>query len=74
MGILLAGLATAGPTGWTQTNHIAHSGTSAAAHWQRAIDQAASKAPDARVMVLEIESGHLLASAHIDEASRASFL
>jgi cell division protein FtsI/penicillin-binding protein 2 len=39
-------------------------------HWQRAVDQAASKAPEARVLVLEIGSGELLASARMAEASR----
>jgi cell division protein FtsI/penicillin-binding protein 2 len=54
-GIMLAGL-----TCWAQ----------AGAHWQRAVDQAAREAPDARVLVLEIGSGRVLASAHLPEASR----
>ncbi|MGA3135409.1 MAG: penicillin-binding transpeptidase domain-containing protein [Terracidiphilus sp.] len=69
-GILLAGLATAGSAGWAQTNPAAQSWTQTAAHWQSAIGQAAGKTPDARVLVLDIGSGHLLASAHLAEASR----
>jgi peptidoglycan glycosyltransferase len=69
-GILLAGLATAGLPGWAQTRHIAQGSTRTAAHWQSAVDQAKAKTPDARVLVLEIGSGHLLASAHLSEASR----
>jgi cell division protein FtsI/penicillin-binding protein 2 len=68
-GILLAGLATVGLTGWAQASHAARGQTYAAAFWQSAINKAASKAPDARVLVLDIGSGHLLASTHIAEAS-----
>ncbi|MGD0292647.1 MAG: penicillin-binding transpeptidase domain-containing protein [Terracidiphilus sp.] len=68
--ILLAALATAGSTGWAQTNGVAQGRTHAGTHWQHAIDQAASMAPEARILVLEIGSGDLLASAHIVEASR----
>ncbi|MGA9070271.1 MAG: penicillin-binding transpeptidase domain-containing protein [Terracidiphilus sp.] len=38
--------------------------------WQSAVDQVQREAPDARVLVLEIGSGALLASAHLNEASR----
>jgi len=62
-GILLAGLAIAGSAGWPQTNRAAQSGTYAIAHWQSAADQAARKNPDARVLVVEISSGRLLAHA-----------
>jgi cell division protein FtsI/penicillin-binding protein 2 len=41
-----------------------------AAHWQSTIDRAVSKAPDARVLVVEISSGRLLASSHLGEAGR----
>jgi hypothetical protein len=60
---LLAGLAIAGSAGWPQTNRAAQSGTYAIAHWQSAADQAARKNPDARVLVVEISSGRLLAHA-----------
>jgi cell division protein FtsI/penicillin-binding protein 2 len=70
-GILLAGLATAGPACWTQTSRAAQSGANAAALWQRAVDQALREAPNARVLVLEIGSGDLLASARLAEAGRA---
>ncbi len=40
------------------------------APWQRAVDQALRQAPDARVLVLEIGSGKLLASARLAEASQ----
>jgi len=58
-GILLVVLAVASTAGWAQDMH-----------WQRAVDRAVSKAPEARVVVLEIGSGKLLASAHLAEASR----
>ncbi len=67
---MLAGLATAGSAGWTQTNREPQGRTHATAQWQRATDQAASKVPGARVVVLEIGSGDLLASARMAEASR----
>jgi cell division protein FtsI/penicillin-binding protein 2 len=69
-GILLAGLATVGSTVSAQASHTAQGRTHTAAHWQNAIDQAAGNAPDARVLVLEIGSGYLLASAHLAEAGR----
>ena len=61
-GMILAGLVIAGWSGWAQTN--------SAAHWQSAIDRAVSKTPDARVLVMEIGSGRLLASTHLGEAGR----
>ena len=70
IGILLVGLAIAGSTGWAQTTLAAQGEMGANAHWQRAADQALREAPDARVLVLEISSGKLLASAHLVEASR----
>ncbi|MGA2348896.1 MAG: penicillin-binding transpeptidase domain-containing protein [Terracidiphilus sp.] len=69
-GILLAGLAIVGTAAWAQSNHVALGRTQAAAHWQSAVDQAANKTSDARVLVLELGSGRLLASAHLAEASR----
>jgi len=68
--ILLAGLAIAGSACWPQTNRAAQSGAHAITHWQNAVDQAARKNPDARVLVVEINSGRLLASTHLGEAGR----
>jgi cell division protein FtsI/penicillin-binding protein 2 len=70
LGMVLAGLAIAGSTGWAQTRPAARGRATATEHWQGAIDQVAREAPDARVLVLDIGSGHLLASAHLAEASR----
>jgi peptidoglycan glycosyltransferase len=70
-GIMLAWLVIAGSTGWAHANSVALGGTRAAADWQHAVDKASRKAPEARMLVLEIGSGHLLASAHLSEASRA---
>jgi cell division protein FtsI/penicillin-binding protein 2 len=69
-GIVLAWLATAGSTGWAHANSVAQGGIPAAALWQHAVNKASRKAPEARVLVLDIRSGHLLASAHLSEASR----
>lgn len=41
-----------------------------AQNWQTAVDQAAHIAPDARIVVLDLASGRLLASHHIAEAAR----
>jgi len=38
--------------------------------WQSAVDRAASAAPEARIVVLDIASGHLLAAHHLNDASR----
>ncbi len=51
--------------GWSS-----HAQASDAAHWQNTIDRAVSKAPDARVLVVEISSGRLLASSHLGKAGR----
>ncbi len=67
---LLVGLAIAGSSGWAQTKLAAQGERRATAQWQRAADQALREAPEARVLVLEIGSGDLLASAHLSEASR----
>jgi len=67
---VLVVLATAGPAGWAQTSRAAQDRTHDLARWQHAADQAAHEAPDARVLVLDIGSGHLLASVHLSEASR----
>jgi len=68
--MLLAGLATAGSSCWAQAAHTAQGGARVDVQWQRAVGQTSREAPDARVLVLEIGSGHLLASAHLAEASR----
>jgi cell division protein FtsI/penicillin-binding protein 2 len=41
-----------------------------AASWASAVQNAAQGAPDARVVILDIRSGHLLAASHLDEAAR----
>jgi len=69
-GVLLAGLAMIGLAGWAQSNRGSQEGTRTAAQWQGAVDQALREWPDARVLVLEVGSGHLLASAHLAETSR----
>jgi cell division protein FtsI/penicillin-binding protein 2 len=38
--------------------------------WQSAADKAAQIAPDARIVVLDVSSGHMIASRRLDEASR----
>jgi cell division protein FtsI/penicillin-binding protein 2 len=68
--MLLAGLAVAGSSCCAQTARSAQSGTRLDGQWQRAVDQASRQAPDARVLVLEIGSGDLLASARLAQASR----
>jgi cell division protein FtsI/penicillin-binding protein 2 len=70
MGMLLAGLTIAGSVSWAQMARAAPGGGRVDAQWQRALDQASREAPDARVLVLEIVSGRLLASSHLAEASR----
>ena len=67
LGILLAGLACAATAGWAQSSRPAQ-GRTHAADWQHAVNHAKSTAPDARVLVVEIGSGRVLASAHLAEA------
>ena len=68
LGILLAGLA--GTTaGWAQSSPTPRDRTHAA-NWQNAVNHAESTAPDARMLVVEIASGRVLASAHQVEAGR----
>ncbi len=69
MGILLAGLVST-TAGWAQSSRIAQGRTAVVADWRRAIDHAAAAAPDARLLVVEIGSGRVLASAHLAEAGR----
>lgn len=42
----------------------------AATNWATAVESAAHAAPDARIVVLDISSGHLLAAGHLAEAAR----
>jgi len=71
LGILLAALASAGTVaGWAQSSRAAQGRTQADANWRDAIGHAAILAPDARLLVLEIGSGRVLASAHLAEAGR----
>jgi cell division protein FtsI/penicillin-binding protein 2 len=69
-GIFLVGLVTVGLSGWAQTNLVAQGKAHGLSNWQHAVDQALSTAPGARVLVLDIGSGDMLASAHLAEASR----
>jgi len=69
LGILLAGLACAATAVWAQSSRPAQ-GRMQAANWRSAVNHAESTAPDARVLVVEIGSGRLLASAHLAEAGR----
>jgi peptidoglycan glycosyltransferase len=69
-GILLACLASSGAAGLAQSNRSELTSKHADANWRKAIDHAAAAAPDARVLVLEIGSGRVLASAHLAEAGR----
>jgi cell division protein FtsI/penicillin-binding protein 2 len=72
--MLLAGLASTVTAGWAQSSRPAQASTHAAgwrdSEWQRAVAHAAAEAPDARVLVVEIGSGRLLASTHLAEAGR----
>jgi cell division protein FtsI/penicillin-binding protein 2 len=70
LGILLTCLASAGAVGLAQSSLAAKVWTHADPNWRKAIDRAAAAAPDARVLVLDIASGRLLASAHLAEAGR----
>jgi cell division protein FtsI/penicillin-binding protein 2 len=68
LGVLLAGAAITAaifspPAIFTADDRIA------AESWQSAIDRAAGKAPDARILIVDIASGHLLGSAHLAEAA-----
>jgi cell division protein FtsI/penicillin-binding protein 2 len=69
--ILLIVLFIAGSSGWAQAARPARGEKAAAAPWQRAVDQALRTAPSTRILVLEIGSGDLLASAQLPQASRA---
>jgi cell division protein FtsI/penicillin-binding protein 2 len=68
-GILLGGLTICGWSGWTQISHVAGKETNTFALWRRAVDQTSRESPDARIVVLEIGSGDLVAFAHLAEAS-----
>jgi len=68
--VTLALLATAGRTLPAQAHYADDGGTSAAASWRSAVEHVAAKAPDARILVLDIGSGRLLVSARLAEAGR----
>jgi cell division protein FtsI/penicillin-binding protein 2 len=68
--MLLTGLAVAGSFCWAQAALPAQGKTRVDLPWQRAVEQLAREAPEARVLVLEIGSGRLLASARLGEAIR----
>ena len=69
-GILLAMLAIVVTPDGAQSSRVAESQAQELAHWQRAAGQAVNRTPDARVLVLEIGSGRLLASTHLADAGR----
>jgi len=68
--VLIVWQAVAGTVISAQTSRTGDVRTIAAAGWRSAIEHAGGKAPDARVLVLEIDSGRLLASTHLAEAGR----
>lgn len=68
--ILFAALAAHHLFASAQTNNAPHPGKDRIATWQSAINQPEIKLSGARVLVLDIHSGRLLASAHLDEAAR----
>jgi cell division protein FtsI/penicillin-binding protein 2 len=69
--MLLVGVAIAGlPCSNMQTARSAQVGARVDVQWQREVNRASREGSDARVLILEIDSGHLLASAHLAEASR----
>jgi len=41
-----------------------------APNWTRAVQAASTASPDARILVLDLHDGHLLASHHLDDAAR----
>jgi cell division protein FtsI/penicillin-binding protein 2 len=48
----------------------AEAGAQSGASWQAAVDAAAKFAPDARIVVIDAQSGKLLAAHHLNEAAR----
>jgi membrane peptidoglycan carboxypeptidase len=70
LGILLACLASTGTAGLAQSSRSELTSTHADANWRNAIGHAVAVASDARVLVLEVGSGRLLASTHLAEAGR----
>jgi len=68
--MLLAGLATAAPVAAAQAEVGMQSRPSAKEGWQRAVSRATEPISDVRVLVLEIDSGRVLASRHLAEASQ----
>jgi len=52
-------------------NRAAPSKMSSSLRWKQAVDQGAKEAANARVLVLQIDSGRIMASAHLEEAGRS---
>ena len=69
-GILLAVLASGASGDSAQADRAMPGRPSEKESWQKAASLAAGLTPDARVLVLEIDSGRLLASRHLAEASQ----
>ena len=68
--IPLVVLTVAGASDWAQTTNARQGRAQQAVHWQRAVEEAVNKSSDARVLVLDIGTGRLLARARLAEASR----
>jgi cell division protein FtsI/penicillin-binding protein 2 len=69
-GVLLAGLAAMELFCLAQSSSTPHHGKPPIANWQSAVNQPEIKASTARVLVLDINTGRLLAFARLEEASR----
>ncbi len=72
-GVLLAGLAAAGAAAGAQASHPGWNPPPRLrppSTWQTAVNSATKLAPDARIVVLDLASGGLLASSHLAEAAR----
>ena len=70
VGALLDCPANFATTGQVQPIRAAPARAQAVANWQNAIKIATAKSPDARMVVLDIGTGRLLASSHLAESAR----
>jgi peptidoglycan glycosyltransferase len=68
---MLAGVVAAGSFGSAQAFGPVHVQKDGPSRWARAVSQTANLVPDARIVVLDIGSGHLLASSHLAGATEA---
>jgi cell division protein FtsI/penicillin-binding protein 2 len=58
------------PVLWASMAGAGVAGAQAAPTWSSAVAQAAKSSPQARIVVLDVSSGHLLAASHLAEAAR----